>query len=40
MSVIKVRTETERLDKLKHKDQIYDGVISELLDQLEKRKRG
>lgn len=35
---IRIRKETkERLDKLKHLGQSYDGVINELLNELEKR---
>jgi len=36
---IKVRTVTaERLDKLRHKGQSYDGIIWELIDYFEKRR--
>ena len=36
---IKVRAITaERLDKLRHKGQSYDGIIWELIDYFEKRK--
>jgi len=35
---IKVKTITvERLDKLRHKGQSYDGIISELIDYFEKK---
>jgi len=35
---IKVKAVTaERLDKLRHKGQSYDGVIAELIDHFEKR---
>jgi len=37
---IKVRTVTaERLDKLRHKGQSYDGFISELVDYFEKKEK-
>jgi hypothetical protein len=35
---IKVRAVTvERLDKLRHKGQSYDGIIAELIDHFEKK---
>ena len=35
---IKLRNVTaERLDKLRHKGQSYDGIISELMDHYEKK---
>jgi len=37
---IKVRTVTaERLDKLRHKGQSYDGSIAELIDYFEKKEK-
>ena len=38
---IKLRPVTaERLDKLKHKGQSYDGIISEIIDNFEKKEEG
>ena len=38
---IKISDETaKRLDELKHRGQSYDGIIGELLNHLEKPKRG
>ena len=35
---IKLRALTvERLDKLRHKGQSYDGIISEIIDSIEKK---
>jgi len=37
---IKLRTVTvQRLDKLRHKGQSYDGIITELIDHFEKEKK-
>jgi len=37
---IKVRAVTvERLDKLRHKGQSYDGVIAELIDYFERKEK-
>ena len=37
---IKLRAVTvERLDKVKHKGQSYDGIVTELMDYFEKKRR-